>query len=133
MLRLNNNKYSIYDGFGGYGVGYSPAPYGGGYSPAGYGGYGGTSGFGWLFALLILILISLQFGRDNKRCVESKTLASACNTSCNNVVLGTERGNCNIDNSILFIIIIFLLLLFAGLGRGNQGYRGSGGFGGYGF
>lgn len=104
----------------------------GGYGMGGYGGYGGDCGYGvglkWFYALLILIVIVLQFSRRN----------------CNNVVRNTElcdgegtvetcavKGDHElIDRSILFIIVIFLLIICAGCWGGkNCGYGYGGGYG----
>ena len=76
----------------------------------------------------MLIVIVLQFGR-NFRPVLHKPI-SACEGD-GAVVDGTVDGfgfpNQLIDNSVLFIIVVFLLILCAGCW---SGYGGFGGFGG---
>ncbi|MDI6619540.1 MAG: hypothetical protein QME45_12870 [Clostridiales bacterium] len=101
-------------GFTGYGTGY-----------AGYGGYGGGTNWGvrWIYALLILIVIVLQFGRNSKPVSTAQTGVNPCD-SCENLTEGTDcmtdRQNFQlIDNSVLFIIIVFLLVLCGGCWPGT--------------
>jgi hypothetical protein len=111
---------------GGYG-------YGGGYGAAGY-GVGGGSGYNfnrWIYALLILIVIVLQFGRNRNKCENNLTGV------CEDGNLGISGSTCKdgqlIDNSVLFIIIVFLLIICAGC-WGSSGCGGGAGFaGGYGY
>lgn len=130
-----------YGAMGGYGVG----GYGGG---AGAGCGGGGMGIRWIYALLILIVIVLQFGRKEKCDVRR------VNTCCGDemaadrddeiAVAAVSPGfgglfssnNQAIDNSVLFIIVVFLLILCAGCfggGSGATGFGGGMGFGGYGY
>ena len=95
MLKMQNQ--SLYYGGGGYG------------SYGAYGGYGGSCGCGnngsWVWSLILLIVIVLQFGRNNKR--EENTLFTICD---GNDVIRVEKDKDLIDNSILFIIVVFLLV-----------------------
>lgn len=114
----------------------SMLPMGGYGAVGGSGGYGAGMGIRWIYALLILIVIVLQFGRNNKPCENV-----AVNTCCDDgAVAGTGvLGSCNnqlIDNSVLFIIVVFLLILCAGCFWGGNSSGGTGygaGFGGYGY
>jgi hypothetical protein len=114
-------------GMGGYGGG-AVAGYSGG-AAAGYGGGGYASwGIRWIYALLILIVIVLQFGRRRRDC-------NVVTNACEDGVVTVDK-DCNeslIDNSVLFIIVVFLLILCAGCWWG--GYGGSCGSygGGYGY
>lgn len=128
----------------GYGMpGYGMGGYGmmGGYGGAGCGGYGGW-GIRWIYALLILIVVVLQFGRREVPLV-AKT------TDCDDGVVaaapvggffGADKffGGEFIDRSVLFIIVVFLLIICAGCwggGFGNYGAAGGfgTGYGGYGY
>ena len=110
---------------GGYGAGYGAYGYG-------YAGGGGCAGGGfntfnrWIYALLILIVIVLQFGRRREKEQVSNALIA-----CDDGVVSTrgEREQ-EIDNSVLFIIIVFLLVICAGCwgGSGTAGYGGGYGF-----
>lgn len=102
MLKMQNQ--SLYYGGGGYGYG--------GYNPYGaYGAYGGYNGGGygynggWLWSLILLIIIVLQFGKNNRR--ERNTLITTCD---GNDIIRVDGNKDQIDNSILFIIIVFLLV-----------------------
>ena len=115
-----------------YGYGGGMEAYGGGYGVGSCGGYG--FGIRWIYALLILIVIVLQFGRRNRRCCENNALAT-----CEDGAVATNGlfNNCDndcqaIDNSVLFIIVVFLLIICAGCfgGGGASGY-GVGGYGAY--
>jgi hypothetical protein len=113
-------------GMGGYGMGL-----GGYYGQAGYyggGGYGGMSFIRWIYALLILIVIVLQFGRNKQ------PAAIFSNQCCEDEVKTTTGSgffnNQLIDNSVLFIIVVFLLILCTGCWTGGSGNYGSAGFGG---
>jgi len=96
--------------------------------------YGGW-GIRWIYALLILIVIVLQFGRNDKH--DNAVVASACGDT----VAAGRKGSFDdqlIDNSVLFIIVVFLLILCAGCwigGYANFGAAGSPiyGYGGYGY
>lgn len=100
------------------------------------GGETGMAGGGikWIYALLILIVIVLQFGRNNNRNIQQ------LNCDDDGVIQSSGcrglSGKCNqgqlIDNSVLFIIVVFLLILCAGCfgGEGKtSGYGIGGGFG----
>lgn len=112
-----------------------PMMYGTGAIGGGYGGgLGHAKGFGggplaWFYALLVLIVIVLQFGRrfESDRVVADKCCdggTTACTTGFDGF-FGKRDGL--IDNSVLFIIVVFLLILCAGCWWG-------GGFGGgYGY
>ena len=108
----------------GYGGGY-PAGFGGGYGAAAYTGagcYGAGSGIRWIYALLILIVIVLQFGAGRKEECADRT-DGCCGGE--GTVTGRKKENQLIDNSVLFIIIVFLLTLCAGCwggGCGGYGY-----------
>lgn len=113
---------------GGYGAG----AYGAG--AVGGAGAGGFSGVKWIYALLILIVIVLQFGRRQKTC-ENFGVTSACDDGI--ATTGTGCGgllgnNQLIDNSVLFIIVVFLLILCAGCFGGGTGAAGGAGYGGFG-
>lgn len=102
--------YGAYGGYGGFGGGYG-------------GGYGGCCYNSWIYALLILILIVLQFGTDHRR----------DELAIDGVVLGSSHERQEIDNSVLFIIVVFLLIICSGCcGGGYGGYGPVGGIGGYG-
>lgn len=102
---------------GGYGM---MGGYGGGYA---YGAGGCGYGFNrWIYALLILIVIVLQFGRNRFK--------TNFVDGCEDGVL--EKGENNgqlIDNSVLFIIIVFLLIICAGCWGGSAGCGFGGGYG----
>ncbi len=112
--------------------------YGGGQAggaSCGSGNYGG-SGIRWIYALLVLIVIVLQFGRKDRPAIAT---TNACGDE---TVVATGKGffdNELIDNSVLFIIVVFLLILCAGCwggGYGNYGAAGAAGMGytgGYGY
>lgn len=98
----------------------------------GYSGVQGGEAWGirWIYALLVLIVIILQFGRNqcpcnvpvNSPCGEDKAVSGG----------GFLRDNQSIDNSVLFIIVVFLLVLCAGCWWGGQGAGSySGGYGNY--
>ena len=116
---------------------------GGGTGMAGYGavgtGYGGcgSGGIRWIYALLILIVIVLQFGRKDEHALGFKSADGCCEdgTAVSKVGGGFLGGNGLIDNSVLFIIVVFLLVICAGcwFGSGVGGGYASGGFGGYGY
>ncbi|HBM80787.1 MAG: hypothetical protein QME45_06390 [Clostridiales bacterium] len=102
----------------------------------GYGGYpvgsykactGTNTGIQWIYALLILIVIVLQFGKDRSSLVNPVTkLCEDDGTAA--VVDGLKRPQL-IDNSILFIIIVFLLVICSGcLGSGSYSCRGGYGY-----
>lgn len=122
-------------GMGGYNVGYyggyGPGLYGG-YGAASYGagGYGASWGIRWIYALLILIVIVLQFGRNRfPSNVKTTTACGDDGAVCGDGfgTAGAFTGNFGeIDNSVLFIIIIFLLVLCGGCWFGGYG-------GGYGW
>jgi hypothetical protein len=126
------------------------------YGMGGYGGFQGGSNYGgmgsirWIYALLILIVIVLQFGRREVPFVP-RTI-----NQCGNEVAATKDGNDeiaiaaigggygglgfggypynfeSIDRSVLFIIVVFLLILCGGCFWG--GYGGcAGGYGGGGY
>lgn len=102
-----------YDGYGGYGTG------------AGY--YGGWN-IRWVYALLVLIVIVLQFGRNKK---DRALITGPCDDV--SIAAGSGKGFDEglIDNSVLFIIVVFLLILCAGCWTG--GYSNYGAAGGFGF
>lgn len=120
-----------------YGMGPAFGAAGYGAVGAGYGGYSGAAwGIKWIYALLILIVIVLQFGRKNDRSFGFKSADGCCDDGT--LVTKTTGGliGCDglIDNSVLFIIVVFLLILCAGCWWGGQGSGyASGGFGGYGY
>jgi Predicted membrane protein len=104
----------------------------GGYTYGGYGagGYGGGFAFNkWIYALLILIVIVLQFGRNRECTCENNSLVGCEETAVckSSGVLGLGGNEGVIDNSILFIIIVFLLAICGGC-WGSGGY-GAGGYG----
>jgi hypothetical protein len=115
-----------------------PQTYGmGGYGmTGGYGGYGtGYTGWGirWIYALLILIVIVLQFGRNLNTFVP--TQVSGCPEGTTEVgttgfgAFGFPFNRQLIDNSVLFIIVVFLLVLCAGCWwSGGSGGCGSGSY-----
>ena len=111
-------------GMGGYG-GFGPGFYGGYGVPAyggyGCGGYGYGSGVRWIYALLILIVIVLQFGKRELPCNIAKTDGCFDGTiGCDGqVATGACRNFQSIDNSVLFIIIVFLLAICGGCWQGG--------------
>lgn len=116
--------------YGNYGMGY----YGGG-GEAGCGGTYGGWGIRWIYALLVLIVIVLQFGRTSKPNVVATNPCGdgvVATTGCDGLFSGQL-----IDNSVLFIIVVFLLILCAGCwtgGKSNYGAAGGYGYGGgYGY
>jgi hypothetical protein len=120
--------------YGGYGM---TAGYGGGYG-VGYGGGGYAGGsIRWIYALLILIVIVLQFGRRDFTEFRQPVTTGCCDGET--AAVGTGFGgfglpfrNQLIDNSVLFIIVVFLLILCAGCWWGGGGGCGSGYGAGYG-
>lgn len=93
--------------------------YGGGYGA--YGAYGAFDGYpagcgcgcnSSIYVLLILILIVLQFGHEDRRESVFDELA------LDGIVCGTSCESEKIDNSVLFIIVIFLLFICSGCGIG---------------
>lgn len=122
MSRHRHEKccYPMMAAYGGYGMV--------GYGGAGYGSYGAGMGIRWIYALLVLIVIVLQFGR-NLHPVYNKPIG-ACEGDgavVDGAVGGPGYSGQLIDNSVLFIIVVFLLILCAGCW---SGYGGFGGFGG---
>lgn len=135
----------------------SPYMYGMG-GGAGYGG-GGTcgnnqvgGGIRLIYALLILIVIVLQFGRrpfpyqggynvggcsETAATSDDETAAAAFGGfGYPGLGTGFPFNNESIDRSVLFIIVVFLLVLCTGCwGGGGTGYGAGGGmgFGGYGY
>lgn len=118
-------------------AGYGMSGYGGG---TGYGGGGAAWGIRWMYALLILIVIVLQFGRRapfpgygaiGTGCC-SETAAAKDETAVAALpgfgFFGNGYGFESIDRSVLFIIVVFLLILCGGCFWGG----GAGGYGGYG-
>lgn len=93
--------------------------YGAGYGGAGYGiTSSGAAGLKWFYALLLLIVIVLQFG---KRQFPVQIRKDSCDD-------GAAYGACGldglfktdaIDNSVLFIIVVFLLILCGGCFGGS--------------
>lgn len=115
-----------------------PCEYGayGAYGVQGADTCGGGVGFSkWIYALLILIVIVLQFGRRKHEPTLIGT--GACGEGATTVWSGnnTVGDRQEIDNSILFIIIVFLLILCAGCFGGNGVGGGVAGYGvgGYGY
>lgn len=101
--------------------------YGGYYGAGGYGGYGATGGVSWIYALLILIVIVLQFGRKERTAVIQKS--DCCDGIEGGIVAGTGIENdCRdfqaIDNSVIFIIVVFLLAICGGCWGGAGGGYG---------
>jgi hypothetical protein len=83
-------------------------------------------GIRWIYALLLLIVIVLQFGRKQNLENRSKPKYSECR-GCefyHPEDTGTYDQDSSqlIDNSILFIIVVFLLLLCGGCWWGDN-YR----------
>lgn len=115
--------YPVMAGYGGYGMG---GYYGAGY---GVGAYGASWGIRWIYALLILIVIVLQFGRRNECVSKLKTGDGCCDDGAvidgSSGFLGFGREGL-IDNSVLFIIVVFLLILCAGCWWGYGGGYGGG-------
>jgi len=115
----------------------------GGYGMPGYGagGYSGSCGSGyagwgirWIYALLVLIVIVLQFARKP---VPAIATTNACGddgvTTTGAIGNGFFDGEL-IDRSVLFIIVVFLLILCTGCWTGGFANYGSAGFGGgYGY
>lgn len=118
---------------------------GGGYGSSG-GGYGAYWGIKWIYALLILIVVVLEFGR--KPYPYQGYNADGCNETAADgsdetaiaafggfgypgYGIGYPFTNQLIDNSVLFIIVVFLLILCTGCFWG--GYGCGTGFGGYGY
>ncbi|KPU45477.1 hypothetical protein OXPF_07100 [Oxobacter pfennigii] len=96
-------------------------PYKVGCSPAGYGECNtGDFGIKWFYALLILIVIVLQFGRKEKGVAKK-----GCDSETSSVLVGDDQ---HIDNSVLFIIVVFLLILCAGCFGTAKGCDGGYGF-----
>lgn len=105
-----------------------------GYGGVGYGGagIGGTAqagmGIRWIYALLILIVIVLQFGRKEIPFDNFRTPSGCCGDGEIAVasIGGYDgfRSNQLIDNSVLFIIVVFLLILCAGCWWGGSGAGG---------
>ncbi|KPU45475.1 hypothetical protein OXPF_07080 [Oxobacter pfennigii] len=92
----------------------------------GYSGHGsGASGIRWIYALLILIIIVLQFGRRNK----GGLLSQGDGCGCSGEAVAAKGDDQLIDNSVLFIIIVFLLVLCAGCWGGSNKYGYGGGYG----
>ena len=113
----------------------APYEYGGsGVEGAGANG-GGVASSKWIYALLILIVIVLQFGRKKREPTLIGT--GACGDGATTIWSGnnTSSDHQEIDNSILFIIIVFLLILCAGCfgGKGAGGGVAGYGVGGYGY
>jgi len=108
--------------------------YGGGYGMGGYGSGASCGGGGirWIYALLVLIVIVLQFGRTNRNRVVTSGPCGEDGIVATTGVDGLFDGQL-IDNSVLFIIVVFLLILCAGCGTGSSGNYGGAGFGGYGY
>lgn len=105
---------------------------GGYYGAGGYGagGYGTNYGIRWLFALLILIVIVLQFGRNERPNTVIKG-SDCCDEDDSSIIAGTgtctNQQNCQaIDNSVLFVIVVFLLALCGGCW--GSGYSGGCGY-----
>lgn len=104
----------------------------GGYGEAGIGkcsGGAASSGIRWIYALLILIVIVLQFGRK-----EFPIAPIVNRNECGEVTtgvggLGFLHNNQMIDNSVLFIIVVFLLILCAGCFGSGFGGGGAVGYG----
>jgi len=99
------------DEFGGYNLG--AGSYGGE-----CGSYYGGLGIKWVYAFLILIVIVLQFSRVNKNRVIT---SGQC---CEDTVVTTTGADGFvdgqlIDNSVLFIIVVFLLILCSGCSTGR--------------
>lgn len=87
--------------------------YGG--ASAGYGGgYGSVWGIRWIYALLILIVIVLQFGRRNLP-IAPVQKSNVCEEECTTTggFFGADAFE-SIDRSVLFIIVVFLLILCGG-------------------
>lgn len=101
--------------------------YGYGYGASYGAGYGCGSGFNrWIYALLILIVIVLQFGRNNRK----EKFVDACGDGVLEKDGFFDNNGQVIDNSVLFIIIVFLLIICAGCwGGGAIGLGAGGGFG----
>jgi hypothetical protein len=125
-------------GMGGYGGG-------GGYFGGGGGGcnYGGMWNIRWIYALLVLIVIVLEFGRREFPFVPTTTnpcgseVAAAKDDEIAIAAVGGYGGlgfggypynNETIDRSVLFIIVVFLLVLCAGCWWGGNGGGGCGSF-----
>lgn len=122
-----NRYYGGYPtGYGGYGFGGSPVGYGGyGFGGLGYGGSG--YGLSWIWVLLILIIIVLQFNRDRCRNqVSGNAVLGTTTNCCDTNILGanTSPTRGSIDNSILFIIVIFLLIICCWRGGWGGGWGG---------
>jgi len=107
----------------------------GGCGMPGYGG--GTTGCGglntkWVYALLVLIVIVLQFGRRKDAIARVSPCCCADGEIAADGVAGAGGffNNQLIDNSVLFIIVVFLLILCSGCLTGGSGNYGTGGFGG---
>lgn len=117
---------------------------GGGGGQGGY-NYGGMWYIRWIYALLVLIVIVLEFGRrefpfvprTTNQCGTELAAAKDGNDEIAIAAFGAGFGGYpynyeTIDRSVLFIIVVFLLILCAGCWWG--GYNGgTGGYGGGGY
>lgn len=78
-----------------------------------------SCGIRWIYVMLLLIVIVLQFGRNNNAYTESRMPYDECeycefNTSRRTNNFSRPGENQLIDNSVLFIIVVFLLVLCGG-------------------
>ena len=120
-----------------------PMDYGYGYGGYGAGAVAGTTGAGagyagggirWIYALLILIVIVLQFGRNNERFPRVNKSGCCDGDNVDGYLDNRPFNNQLIDNSVLFIIVVFLLILCAGCFGGGTGIGAGAGYGGgYGY
>lgn len=125
-----------FGGYGGYSYGAGYPGYGAAYGGVGYGGTGcgvyGGWGIRWIYALLVLIVIVLQFGKRRELPLVTTTTACDDGVVVSPVTKGVFDGQL-IDNSVLFIIVVFLLILCSGCWGGGFGNYGAAGGYGYGY
>lgn len=112
---------------------YGPGAYGAaGYGAVGYGtgSCGAGSAIKWFYALLLLIVIVLQFGKKDLPVTTRKGCGD--DGTCDGAPVAFDGSLFNrdrIDSSVLFIIIVFLLILCGGcFGFGGHGTAYGGGF-----
>ena len=120
-------------GMAGYGMtGGTGAAAGGGCGASNYGGWG----IRWIYALLVLIVIVLQFARRDTPFVAATTGCDGVVTTAPTTGLLGAGGFADgqlIDRSVLFIIVVFLLILCAGCWGGGQSNYGAAGAAGLGY
>lgn len=87
-------------------------------SPEDSGSYSAL-GIRWIYAMLLVIVIVLQFGKRDYVYTDNRKHYEECeycefNTSRGDHTYSGSGENQLIDNSVLFIIVVFLLILCGG-------------------